>query len=232
MRTTFDREIMNLLNDVNVMGTRVDRIIGNTYTAVKEKDFVLSKKIFEEDYKINNMEIAIEQSAISLIALQQPVASDLRRITAALKLVTDIERIADQCADICEIMNSNPTFHQAETPQSVMLMLEKSRTMFVQALESFMQLDVDMAEDVMASDDAVDELYSRVVLEMTKKIEEATKLKAHAVDYILISKFAERIGDHATNIAEWTIYAVTGNHSSMEMNGGNYNDTDNDENEE
>ena len=68
MRTTFDREIMNLLNDVNVMGTRVDRIIGNTYTAVKEKDFVLSKKIFEEDYKINNMEIAIEQSAISLIA--------------------------------------------------------------------------------------------------------------------------------------------------------------------
>ena len=216
MRSTFDRGIMNLLNDVNAMGSRVDRVIGDTYTAVKDKDFVLSKQIYEDDHKINDMETAIEQSAISLIALQQPVATDLRRITAALKLVTDIERIGDQCADICEIMNSNPIFHKFDTPKVILQMFEKVQGMFVDSLESYVQLDDDLARDVIARDDHVDDDFNKAVLELTNRIVEDKKYKEHAVDYLFIAKCIERIGDHATNISEWTLYVTTGVHFSMD----------------
>lgn len=216
MRKAFDRAIMDLLNDVNSMGTRVDRILGDTLKALIEQDFVLSKQIYENDYKINNMETAIEQSAISLIALQQPVATDLRRITACLKVVTDIERIGDQCADVCEVMNSNPNFHQVEVPTKVVRQFEKAKEMFVASMESFMQMDEETAKDVISQDDVVDDLFVQIVLDMTTKIEENTKFKSQAVDYMFISKYIERIADHATNIGEWAIYAVTGEHKSYD----------------
>lgn len=121
MRSAFDREMLKLLNDVNSMGARVDSVIRDTHTALKNLDFLLAQQIYESDHEVDDMEITIEREAISVIALQQPVASDLRKITATLKMVTDIERIGDQCADICEIMNSNPNFHQFDCPEKVLL---------------------------------------------------------------------------------------------------------------
>ena len=216
MRTVFDREIMNLLNEVNSMGARVDRTIGETMKALKEHDFVLAKQIFSSDSEINNMETSIEQKAISLIALQQPVATDLRRITASLKIVTDIERIGDQLADICEIMNSNPNFHQVQGPAIIFRMFEKTKEMFVRSMESFMQMDVESAKDVIATDDIIDDYFNKVILEMTGKLQEKTRFNSQAVDYMFIAKYIERIGDHSTNIAEWTIYSATGFHKSID----------------
>ncbi len=216
MRSVFDRELRSLLNDISAMGARVDRILGDTHKALKDHDFVLARQIYEEDHYVNTMERQVESKSFTLIALQQPIATDLRRITAALKVVTDIERVADQCADICEIMTTYPNFHSLKTPPLLLKMLEKAREMFVGALDSFMQLDVDLAKDVGAMDDVVDEQFSRVVLELTQLLQDSTNYVSQATDYMFIAKYIERIGDHATNIAEWAAYQVTGEHKNMQ----------------
>lgn len=217
MRSVFDREIMDLLNDIGQMGTRVDRIMGDTIKALKDHDFVLAKQIFENDHYINAMESNIERTCFTLIALQQPMASDLRRITASLKVVTDIERVADQCADICEIMSTYPNFHSVKTPAVILTMFEKAREMFVHSIDAFVRLDVELARDVGYADDVVDELFSRAVLEMTQMLQNDTTFTSQATDYMFIAKYIERIGDHSTNIAEWAAYQVTGEHRKFNI---------------
>ena len=214
MRSVFDRELRDLLNDIASMGARVDRIMGNTIRALKDHDFVLAKQIFESDHYINSMENKVERSCFTLIALQQPIATDLRRITASLKVVTDMERVADQCADICEIMLTYPAFHALKTPALILKMFDKAREMFVSALNAFMQLDVELAYDVIAQDDIVDDMFSRAIVEFTRQLQENTNFTTQSTDYMFIAKYIERIGDHATNIAEWAIYQVTGEHKS------------------
>ncbi len=217
MRSVFDRELRSLLNDISTMGTRVDRIIGDTIKALKDHDFILAKEIYENDHYINMMESQVEHKSFSLIALQQPIATDLRRITASLKVVTDLERVADQCADICEIMTTYPNFHSMKTPPLIIKMLEKAREMFVDALNAFMQMDMELAKDVGAKDDEVDEMFSRVVLELTQILQNDTQYTSQATDYMFIAKYIERIGDHATNIAEWAAYQITGEHMNLQQ---------------
>ncbi|NLF19852.1 MAG: phosphate signaling complex protein PhoU [Clostridiaceae bacterium] len=218
MRSVFDREIMGLLNDISSMGTRVDRIMGDTIKALKDHDFILARQIFESDHYINDMEAMVERKSFNLIALQQPIAGDLRRITASLKVVTDIERVADQCADICEIMTTYPDFHSMQTPPLLIRMFEEARDMFVGAIDSFMQLDVEKAMDVCAKDDSVDEKFSQMVNELTSLLQSDHKHVSQATDYMFIAKYIERIGDHATNIAEWAAFQVTGEHKNMQQN--------------
>lgn len=215
MRSVFDRELRDLLNDIGSMGTRVDRILGDTIKALRDHDFVLAKQIYDNDHYVNAMENKVERNCFTLIALQQPIASDLRRITASLKVVTDIERVADQCADICEIMMTYPDFHAMKTPQLLLKMLDKAREMFVSALNSFMQLDVELARDVCAQDDIVDDMFEQAIIEMTKVLQSDNHFTTQATDYMFIAKYIERIGDHSTNIGEWAIYQVTGEHKEL-----------------
>lgn len=226
MRSVFDRELRDLLNDIGSMGTRVDRIMGDTIKALKDHDFVLAKEIFENDHYINAMENKVERNCFTLIALQQPIATDLRRITASLKVVTDIERVADQCADICEIMMTYPDFHAMKTPPLLIKMFDKAREMFVSAIDSFMQMDVELARDVAAMDDQVDDMFSRAILDFTQQLQSNTNLTTQATDYMFIAKYIERIGDHATNIAEWAAYQATGVHKGMNSH---FPDEDDDE---
>lgn len=222
MRSVFDRELRDLLNDIGSMGTRVDRIMGDTIKALRDHDFVLAKQIFENDHYINSMENKVERSCFTLIALQQPIATDLRRITASLKVVTDMERVADQCADICEIMMTYPDFHAMKTPPLLLKMFEKAREMFVSAVNAFMQMDVELALDVISQDDQVDDMFSRAVLDFTQQLQENSHLATQATNYMFIAKYLERIGDHSTNIAEWSAYQVTGEHKT-------YTDEDDDD---
>ncbi len=235
MRSAFDREMLKLLNDVNSMGARVDSVIRDTHTALKNLDFLLAQQIYESDNEVDEMEITIEREAISVIALQQPVASDLRKITATLKMVTDIERIGDQCADICEIMNSNPNFHQFDCPEKVLLALEKAREMFSSAMEAFMQRNMELAKEVIRSDDIVDNYFDEIVQDMTNIIIDVANKdssnSALAVDYLFIGKYIERIGDHATNIAEWALYEITGDNKYL-IDSDEYEDEDDEDNEE
>lgn len=220
MRSTFDQSIKDLVNDINTMGSRVDRILEETTRALRDHDFILAKEIFDNDHYINAMEGRIERECFNLIALQQPIASDLRIITASLKIVTDIERIGDQCADICEIMVTYPEFHVMKTPALILRMLEKAREMFIGSIDAFVRKDVELAKDVAQRDDIVDEMFSRAVIELTQVLQQDSNLTSQATDYLYIAKYIERIADHATNISEWAAYQVTNEHKDMNIHDG------------
>lgn len=215
MRSQFTRELRELSVELSEMGAMVDRVMLDTLSALRNQDLMLARRIYRNDYKINAQESKIEQMCFNLIALQQPMASDLRAITAALKAVTDLERTGDQCADICEILLTNPGSRKMPVPQIISRMMEKARDMFAGALDSFLRRDADLARDVCERDDEVDELFSRAILELSQVLQDDRNMVSQATDYMFIAKYVERMADHATNIAEWAIYTVTGSYKDL-----------------
>jgi phosphate transport system protein len=215
IRKQFTKDLEDLNRDIADLGLRVEQIIADTIKALRTSDKELAMRIYREDPEINAAQNRIEQTCVNLIALQQPLARDLREITAVLKMITDVERVADQCADICEIMVTYPDFDRVPAPQTILNQYEKAGEMFAGSIDAFIRKDTDLAAAVVEKDDEVDALFSRAVLEMSKTIQEDQAKVPQATDYMFIAKYIERIGDHAVNIAEWTIYAVTGVHKSM-----------------
>lgn len=215
MRTEFNKELRELHIGLSEMGTMVDRVMMDTLTVLRTHDTTLAREIYRGDVKINSKESRIEQMCFSLIALQQPLASDLRSITATLKVVTDLERIGDQCADICEILLTYGQSSMMPTPQVIFRMMEKARAMFADAVDSYLRRDVDLAKDVAERDDEVDELFSKAVLEMSALLQEQSNMISQATDHMFMAKYIERMADHATNVAEWAIYLVTGEHKDL-----------------
>lgn len=214
-RMALDREMNTLHADIANLAARVETIMQNTILVLRHRDQDLAKQIFDNDNAINASQNRIEQQCVNIIALQQPLASDLRDITASLKMVTDIERVADQCADICEIVVTYPELNRMPVPADIITMFDKSKEMFSEAVDSFVRKDKKQASDVRAKDDTVDHLFSKVILEMSGLLAEDKSLISQATDYMFIAKYIERMADHATNVAEWTIYAVTGEHKNM-----------------
>lgn len=214
-REAFDRELEYLFKNIGVLGNQVEKIMEDTIRALKTRDLNLAKEIYENDPLINAAQNNIEQFCVNLIALQQPIARDLRGITATLKMLTDIERTADQCADICEIMSTYPEFIQAETPTAILEMFEISKEMFGASIDAFIRRDTELAVQVIGRDDEVDNLFSRTILELSNQMQTNQNAVSQATDYMFVAKYIERMGDHAVNIAEWTIYAVTGEHKNM-----------------
>lgn len=215
MRMEYTRELRELHIALSEMGTMVDRVMLDTLTVLRTHDTTLARDVYRGDSKINAKESRLEQMCFSLIALQQPMASDLRAITATLKVITDLERIGDQCADICEILLTYGQSDMMQTPQVIFRMMEKARAMFGDALDSYMRKDIELARDVAERDDEVDALFSKSVLEMSQLLQEHQNMVSQATDHMFMSKYIERMADHATNIAEWAIYLVTGEHKDL-----------------
>lgn len=214
-REAFDRELEYLFKNIGILGTQVEKIMEDTIRALKTRDLVLAKEIYENDPQINASQNSIEQFCVNLIALQQPIAGDLRGITATLKMLTDIERTADQCADICEIMATYPEFIQTDTPAGILQMFEIAKEMFSGSIDAFIRKDIELAAAIVDRDDEVDNLFSRMILELSNIMQENQNLVSQATDYMFVAKYIERMGDHSVNIAEWTIYASTGEHKNM-----------------
>ncbi|MDI9469443.1 MAG: phosphate signaling complex protein PhoU [Bacillota bacterium] len=214
-RKVFDQELEQLHADIGALGARVEGIMGDTIHALESHDIEMARVIFEQDPEINMAQNKIEQLCINLIALQQPIASDLRLIAATLKMVTDVERIADQCADISEIMATYPEFTKFPTPPRILTMFKIAREMFAGAIDAFLRRDVDQARAIQARDDEVDTMFSQTILEMSNLLRDDPNLISQATDSMFIAKYIERMADHATNISEWAIYTVTGEHKSM-----------------
>ena len=152
---------------------------------------------------------------MNLIALQQPLARDLRAITATLKIITDMERIADQCADICEILATVSGLASFDPPPRLLEMFDKARKMFGGALDAYIRRDSALAETVCRSDDEVDALFSASILELCGKISREGAAVPENVDFMFIAKYIERIADHATNVAEWAVFVETGVHPNL-----------------
>lgn len=214
IRSRFDRELDLLNSELIEMGNLVESAIKIAITALKEQNVELAKRIIKEDNEIDDMERKIEQRCLKLLLQQQPVAKDLRFISSALKMITDMERIGDQAADISEIAIglAGQTYLKelVHIPQMADVAIEMVKT----SIDSFVRRDIELVKKVISYDDKVDELFDIIKDELVDLIRENIEYKEQVVDLLMIAKYLERIGDHAENIAEWVYFAIEGEHYS------------------
>jgi len=211
MRSRFDEQLFELNRELIEMGAMCEEAIASAAKALSTGNMKLAAKVRANGAAIDQMERDIEGRCMKLLLHQQPVARDLRLISAALKMITDMERIGDQAEDIAEII----TFLNGRTMNGIEHIEDMAREtikMVTESVDAFVKKDVALAEQVIAHDDVVDTLFSEVKCAIIKLIAETPVDGEFALDLLMISKYFERIGDHATNIAEWVIYSITGTH--------------------
>ena len=215
MRTKFDEQLKNLNEELIEMGALVESAIASAVQAVTKHDAEVAKKAIAFDGEVDQKEKDIESICLKLLLHQQPVARDLRLISAALKMITDMERIGDQAADISELsiaMSENPFTEQVtHIPQ----MAEATIKMVNDSIDAFVKKDEELAFAVVAYDDVVDRLFNKVKADLTELIRANKENADYAMDLLMVAKYFERIGDHATNIAEWVIFSITGEHKTQ-----------------
>ena len=214
MRNRFNEQLYALNREIIEMGAMCEEAIAFAAKALTTGDMELAGRVKANSSAIDQMERDIEGRCMKLLLHQQPVARDLRLISAALKMITDMERIGDQAEDIAEIV----TFLNGHTMKGMELIEEMAREtieMVTASVDAFVKKDVELAQKVINKDDIVDDYFSRVKCDIITMIAENPVDGEFALDLLMISKYFERIGDHATNIAEWVIYSVTGKHKEV-----------------
>lgn len=212
MRSRFDQQLMQLKEMLVETGELCEQAISQTMVALSSSSDEIAREVIRADAHIDQMERDIEHLCLKLLLQQQPVAGDLRQVSAALKMITDMERIGDQAADIAEIVKSTDMSLVRGFPK-IPQMAAKTAEMVHDAVKSFVDRDLALATATQAADDAVDRMFDEVATEMIDFIVHADAADAQkAIDVIMIAKYLERIGDHATNIAEWVDFAITGVH--------------------
>ena len=211
MRSHFDEQLALLNKELIEMGALCEEVIELASRALTEGDKSLAARIAPMDVQINQKERNIESLCLRLLLQQQPVAKDLRQISAALKMITDMERIGDQAEGIAEII----CFLKEEERKEDILLPEMAKAaigMVTESVDAFVKRDIMLAEKVMKDDDIVDRYFDRVKEDLIYKIAENPKDGEYAIDLLIIAKYYERIADHAVNIAKWVIFSVTGVH--------------------
>jgi phosphate transport system protein len=206
----YEQELRKLREQVLRMGAKVEEIIGGSIKSLIERDSALATRMIAFDRKINQMEIDIDELCLMVLARRQPVASDLRFITMALKLVTDLERIGDLGVNICERvveLNEEP---QLKPYVDLPRMAEEVQAMLREALDAFVAGDPERAQAVIERDHTVDAFYSQIFRELLTYMMEDTRNVYRATRLQSIAKYLERIGDHATNLAEMVVFMVKG----------------------
>lgn len=208
-RKYYEMELQKLNASLLEMGEMIRMAIGGAVTALLEFDHDKAREIIAYDEQIDRQNREIEQQCYTLLLSQQPVAGDLRMVSAALKMTTDMERIGDHAADISEIelmLENLPTLSCAPIRQ----MATETSVMLIKSLEAFAQRDEEKANWVIGRDDVVDDLFDTVKSELIEAIRQNADNGEAATDLLMAAKYFERIGDHATNIAQWAIFSITG----------------------
>ncbi len=216
MRNRFDAQLEKLNNELICMGALCERAIAVTTKALVNNDHTMAQEAKAADDEIDQMERDIEDLCLKLLLQQQPVASDLRLISSALKIITDMERIGDQAADIAEIVEKSDLSHFIEIIP-VPDMARATIAMVTDSIDAYVRHDLDMAKSVLREDDVVDDLFIKVRDDLIDLIAKDPQQGAKALDILMIVKYLERIGDHATNIAGWVVFSITGQHDSMDI---------------
>ena len=209
-RQRYMAELEEMNQNVIQMSTRIEESIGKVIHALKNKDSEVANKIIEDDDAIDEMEREIEAECIRIIAKQQPVAKDLRRVTSIMRMISDIERIADHCADISEYIILLSKEEKIPMPMLVEDMLMKMKEMVVAAIDSFVNEDLEKAYYVKKADDVVDHYFDQILQYLCAAMEKQPELVKQYAYFIMIIKYIERMADHATNMAEWNIFIITG----------------------
>lgn len=216
-RSTFDKELENLHLDLLRMSAMVQDAIDKAVTALKNQDQELAESVIEGDKEVDNIEKSIEARALRLLLQQQPVARDLRAISTALKIITDIERVGDHAADISEITVRLKGQKFIKELIHIPLMADVAIDMVKQALDAFIHEDEDLAKEVIKRDDVVDNYFEEIKNDLVDLIRSNKDNADQAIDLLMVTKYLERVGDHATNIAEWAIFNVTGLHKDYKV---------------
>ena len=211
MRSKFDQQLALLNDELTQMGETCAKAICLAAQALKEQNASTAAPVAELEEQTNEQERSIEALCLKLLLQQQPVARDLRQISAALKMITDMERIGDQAQDISEIV----TFLKGRTAEHDDILCQMARatiSMVTESVDAFVKHDTIKAEAVLAADDTVDAYFRQVKQALISRIAADPADGEYALDLLMIAKYFERIGDHATNIAEWVIFSITGRH--------------------
>ena len=213
MRSRFDEQLNILNTEMIEMGALCEESIALASKALTTGDVSLAERVSELSADIDQKERDIESRCMKLLLQQQPVARDLRQISAALKMITDMERIGDQAEDIAEII----TYLEGRTAEETVHirdMAAETISMVTDSVDAYVKNDTELAKAVIVHDDKVDEYFDIVKSSLIKMIAENPENGEYALDLLMIAKYFERIGDHATNIAEWVIFSVTGEHKN------------------
>ena len=217
VRSNFENELKQLYFEIVNMGSYVDAAIRDSINAFKTYDLELCMKIIENDKVVDDMEKQIESKCLWLIAREQPIASDLRKITTALKLITDMERIGDHAADIAELttrIGDKNTFSDSiHIPQ----MADAAIEMVNSAITAYVNYDLELAKETELKDDVVDEYFNLIKQELVQVFNTQPHDMDNAIDLLLIAKYLERIADHAVNICEWVHFSQTGEHKNTQI---------------
>lgn len=216
-RLTFEHELMLLRENLTEMGHLIENAIDNTLKAFENEDEELAKEIIQGDRNINDIEKTIESRCLSLILKQQPVARDLRVVTTALKVVTDMERIGDHAADIAELIIREKREPIYNLVKYIPEMGRVSKEMVHDAVVAFTTLDIEMARRIIKKDDVVDDLFDKVKEEVANILRTSNEHVDQCVDILMIAKYFERIGDHAVNLCEWTEFNETGSVNNIRI---------------
>lgn len=211
MRTRFDEQLALLNRELIEMGAMCEEAIALAAQALTNADAAAEAEVLSVDSRIDRIERRIEALCLKLLLRQQPVAGDLRQISAALKIITDMERIGDQAADISEIIGFLGT-RRADNCEHIVQMAKAAIQMVTQSIDAYVKRDVELAGAVIAHDDIVDDYFGRVKDTLIEMISRDRADGEYALDLLMIAKYFERIADHATNIAEWVVFSVTGEH--------------------
>ena len=216
MRNRFNEQLEQLNVELIKMGALCEEAISAATKAYVEGDRELGERARSLEQDIDHKERDIESQCMKLLLRQQPVAKDLRAVSAALRMISDMERIGDQAADICEIVVLLAKDGAQATPVHITQMARATIQMVTDSLDAFVRRDEELARSVVSEDDEVDKLFSAARADLIERIREQRESAEEAIDLMMIAKYLERIGDHATNIAELVVYSITGVHSSLQ----------------
>ena len=212
MRLKFDEQLALLNEELITMGALCENAIATSSKALTSGDFELAAGVRVLSEQINQKEKDIQNLCLKLLLQQQPVARDLRQISSALKMITDMERIGDQASDIAELSLQLGDVSDIDEISLIQKMANETMMMVVRGTEAYVTKDLDVAHNVIDNDDVVDDLFDQIKMALVKRIQDNHVKSFEAADLLMVAKYFERIGDHATNIAEWVIYSITGKH--------------------
>ena len=212
MRNRFDKQLDQLNNELIEMGSLIEQAIAMAINALVNKDVEKAQQAIAFDDEIDRQEKEIESLCLKLLLQQQPVAKDLRLISSALKMITDMERIGDHASDISEITISMANSPHIKKFDHIQEMAKETTVMVVNSIDAFVKKDIELANKVIQQDDVVDDLFVAIKQELIHMIKENPEYAEQATDLLMVGKYFERIGDHATNIAEWVIFSIVGKH--------------------
>ena len=209
MRNKFNEQLLELNKEMIEMGNKIIDSIKMAIAALESRDTEKAKRIMEGDAEIDRLQKKIENICFNLLIQQQPVATDLRNVTAAMKMVTDMERIGDHAADISEITILMGQESRVDQFEHIAKMANETMIMLNHSIEAYVEKDAEKARRVIEHDDIVDSLFDAAKKDVIQLILDDSGEGEEATDLLMIAKYFERIGDHATNIAEWVIFSLT-----------------------